>query len=391
MRDSTPPFRLSVWYAQSYLRELVLIYPTYLIMMEESGIGALGLASLMMIWSATTFLFEVPSGILGDLCKRRSVLVVAGLIHATAFACWLLWPGFWGFALGFTIWSLGSSLYSGTAEAFLYESLTEPATQDFARCYGRTEAAAGAGAATALFLGGYIAQGGYTLPLLLSLLAPGLASLLLLLLPHSSSAQLEDKQSGFFTVLKSGTSHIVGSPHVGLIILVVASLAAIPGVFEEYIGVMLVERQFDLAQVGMVYGAVWSARTVGNLYAHRIATESLRSALGWYLAGSIAFFAMVFVNPLFFLIALLVYYAMDGAFDVLLTSRLQHAVEDDHRATVTSVMSMAVEVFALLYFLGIAAAANLYSWSFALYLSVAVGVCLALFWLWQVTRLQRNN
>ena len=75
MQAQTLTFPLKLWYLQEFLRGLVLIYPTYLIMMEQSGIGPLGLSVLLAIWSGSLLLFEVPSGVLGDLLPRRWLLV----------------------------------------------------------------------------------------------------------------------------------------------------------------------------------------------------------------------------------------------------------------------------------------------------------------------------
>ena len=74
-----------VWYAHGFLRELVLIYPTYAIMMQQGGISAIELATLFIIWSFALFVFEVPAGILADRISRRNLLVVSGVVMAGSF------------------------------------------------------------------------------------------------------------------------------------------------------------------------------------------------------------------------------------------------------------------------------------------------------------------
>lgn len=162
-----------VWYAHGFLRELVLIYPTYAIMMQQGGISAIELSTLFIIWSFALFVFEVPSGILADRISRRNLLVISGMIKGSTFLIWWLVPGFAGYALGFVIWSLGSSLISGTSEALLHDTLEADGTQEqFERIYGWGVAANSIGVAVALLIGGWLAESGFLLPLLLSVITP---------------------------------------------------------------------------------------------------------------------------------------------------------------------------------------------------------------------------
>ncbi len=390
MADPQPatPFPLRLWYLQCFVRTLVMIFPTYLIMMQDSGIGNLGLATLLVIWSLSAFLFEVPTGVIADLLPRRTVLIVSGFVQAGGFTCWLVWPDFLGYAVGFVVWSLGNALYSGTFQAYIYESLHRP--EDFDKPYGRTEAAHGIGIATALFCGGYLAEGGYTLPLILSIAAPFVAIGAMCLLPHSpplAPAGREAHETSFRTVLVSGLKTTWRTPLVLTLVLISGSMVALPGTFEEYLGVLLTERQFSLTDVGLVYGGVWTARTLGNLAAGRLSGQPLHTPLAIFAIVSAATLAALLAAPELLVVGLLAFYAMDGLFSVFLTSRLQQAVDDHHRATITSVMSMVTEGFAVLYFYALAMAAARSSWFFSLHFMVATGVCLALLWIWRSRKL----
>ncbi len=48
------------WLSLQLFDELILIYPTYAIMMQGQGISAVELSVLFVIWSASGILFEVP-------------------------------------------------------------------------------------------------------------------------------------------------------------------------------------------------------------------------------------------------------------------------------------------------------------------------------------------
>ncbi|OLT14960.1 hypothetical protein BJF80_11340 [Serinicoccus sp. CUA-874] len=79
---------------------------------------------LLAVWSVSAFVLEIPSGAWADLLDRRRMLLASGLVYVSAFAVWMVWPTFWGFLLGFLLWSCSDALHSGTWEAYLFDQLT---------------------------------------------------------------------------------------------------------------------------------------------------------------------------------------------------------------------------------------------------------------------------
>ncbi|MEM7079526.1 MAG: MFS transporter [Pseudomonadota bacterium] len=381
MQFSATQFRISVWYLQSFLRAFLLIFPTYAIMMQES-VTPLALGVLMVIWSASRLAFEVPSGVIGDMFTRRTILLIAGLIDAVAFAVWLIWPAFAGFALGFVIWSLSIALYSGTSEAYLYEAIEDPA--DYERLYGRSEAMAGAGLASALLLGGYAAQSGYTLPLIASIIAPLIATLIMLFgLPHQHRRrdQGAEENPKFLTVLASGYQHIRTSRRLTLFVLIFATVPVTPWVFEEYIGVLMQELTLELVTIGYIYAGVWLARTVGSLLAHRMSDWRMTTVLLVFLAVMGFYTATTFTTPLWLVLGLLLTHFMLGCMDVVLLAKIQNLAQDHNRATIVSLASMTVELFAMSSAILFGAIAQWWSWLAAAQWCGFLGVCFTFLWL----------
>ena len=117
------------WYLISFVREVVPIFSVYALMMQAHGEGPMQISALLIVWSVAAFVFEVPTGTLGDRFPRRNVLAASRFVQALAFVVWLAFPSFWGYAVGFALWGLAGSLWSGTNEALLYESLSERGEQ----------------------------------------------------------------------------------------------------------------------------------------------------------------------------------------------------------------------------------------------------------------------
>jgi len=80
---------------------------------------------LSIIWSLSTLLFEVPTGYLADRFGRKRTLLLGAFLLALSWVATLFATGFPAFILVFVIMSASFSCFSGTEEAFLYDSLKE--------------------------------------------------------------------------------------------------------------------------------------------------------------------------------------------------------------------------------------------------------------------------
>jgi len=367
------------WYAFGYLREVVLMYPVYAIMMGANGISPLELSTLFIVWSGSALVFEVPSGVIADRLSRKWLLVASGFIKGAVFVVWWFAPSYWGYLVGFVVWGFGSSLVSGTSESFLFDTLkqrVDPRTQRdetdaFARIYGRGLMAANLGVATALLGGGYAAQAGYALPLAESMAAPMLASLVVALSfvePRRSAATSADSASSprFGATLAAGIAEVRGNRTMLRIVAMFATLATAYGVLDEYIGPFLTEtHEFSLGAIGVAYAALYAMKTLGMEAAHRLPARSLRAIASLAGAATLGLAASTFVTGYAIAAAIGLYFALTAACEVLLQTRLQHAIEGPARATVTSLAKMAQHACEPLFLLYIGTIAEVASFKAA--------------------------
>jgi hypothetical protein len=154
-------------YAASFLEDCVLLYPVYALLFADAGLSPAAVSLLFVIWSATSVVVEVPSGVLADLVSRRWCLAAGAVLSAAGFAAWTFFPSFAVFAAGFVLWGVGSSLRSGAFEALVYEELARlGAGASYGRVIGRSGAVGTSAvlvatgvAAPVLEVGGYRALG----------------------------------------------------------------------------------------------------------------------------------------------------------------------------------------------------------------------------------------
>ena len=104
-------------------------YPVLAILFLDLGLTLDQFVLLNLIWAATIFVFEVPSGALADTIGRKKLLVTAAVLMIVEMSCLLLAPRDGG-SLLFTLCvlnricsGLSEACASGADEALAYDSL----------------------------------------------------------------------------------------------------------------------------------------------------------------------------------------------------------------------------------------------------------------------------
>ncbi|MEV6320542.1 MFS transporter [Nocardia sp. NPDC051787] len=180
--------------------ELIPLYALYALLFADHGMSTGQISLLFAIWSATSFLLEVPSGAWADTVSRRGLLMLSGVLLTAGFAMWTVAPSFLGFAAGFVLWGTSGALASGTFEALLYDDLAARGeSAAYPRVLGYTRAGAEAAvvvaivAATPLYL-----YGGYALVGWSSVAVAALHTVIALSLPTApkavSTADVDDME-----------------------------------------------------------------------------------------------------------------------------------------------------------------------------------------------------
>lgn len=118
-----------VWFVALYNARAY--YPVLAILFLDLGLTLDQYVMLNLVWAATIFLFEVPSGALADTFGRKNLLVVASLLMVAEMGCLLFAPKDGGWLLFFLcvanrfLSGLSEAAASGADEALAYDSLPE--------------------------------------------------------------------------------------------------------------------------------------------------------------------------------------------------------------------------------------------------------------------------
>ncbi|MFE3191619.1 MFS transporter [Nocardia sp. NPDC059240] len=386
----------------AFTADLIPLYALYALLFAAHGLSAAQISSLLAIWSATSFVLEIPSGAWADTVSRRGLLILSGALLAAGFLAWTLYPTYLGFAAGFVLWGASGSLRSGTFEALIYDDLTaRSATRVYPRLMGYIRAAAESAALLGILAAAPLyALGGYALVAWSSVAMAVLHTVCAVTLPSApksiSAADVEDLEeaedgdeldnenrwpdcagsavpqpdsTGYVAMLRAGLREAVQVRMIRRGVMLVALLNGMTA-FDEYFALLA-----DHAGAGPSLAAILVAVTVagslaGSLLAGR--TEGMRTATmavalavagvlfigGSLLAGAAAHHpAAMYVLMAVGFSAVGVAYGIDYNAEVIASARLQEAITGPARATVTSVSGFSTEVIALLVF-GFAALAS---------------------------------
>lgn len=389
----TAPVRRLAARAVGYysVADLIPLYAVYVLLFRDSGLSAAEVSSLLVIWSVTAFVMEVPSGAWADTVSRRALLVLSALLNAAAFSTWIVAPSYPGFAAGFVLWGVGNALMSGTFEALLYDELAAlDADDQYARVSGWANSgsmiatlAATIVAAPLFSLGGYPLLGWVSVAVALgqAVIAAGLP-----VAPRVAesddtgeiSAQGAERSGGvlrrYLAMLRAGVAEVTRERLVRRGVLLVALVTGLLA-FDEYFPLVAREQGVGIDLIPLLLALTIVGQAIGTSLAGRTAGMRGRTVAGALVVAAASMAWGVYAGDWLGFAALGAGYGVSANVMIVIEARVQDAISGPARATVTSVAGLASETFAVAVFTGFALGA---AWFTTSVMAMALMVPLAL-------------
>jgi hypothetical protein len=261
---------------------------------------------------------------------------------------WTAAPQVWAFAVGFVVWGVAGALVSGASEALVYDGLAEVgAAGSYVRVNGwMTAAELLVQVPTAFLAAALYALGGYPLVGWVSVALCLAAAALALRFPEAPRAADDESLAG---TLAEGVREALHSPRLRVLVLAVALVGGLDAI-EEYFPVLAAEWGVPNAVVPLAVLVIALAGAAGAALGGR--ADRLRGgtllALLVVAAGCLAL-AAVWASPAALAVVAL-FYGLYLAVLVVAEARLQDRIASRHRATITSVAGLGIELASLLVF-----------------------------------------
>lgn len=116
---------LKLFKGYTFFKGLDLTRGLFLIYLLDQGLTNSQVGLLQSLLFASTFLLEVPSGIMADKFKRKYSLLFGGILLAASYFVYLFTNSFWVYALIFISFGASFASQSGADAALLYDGLKE--------------------------------------------------------------------------------------------------------------------------------------------------------------------------------------------------------------------------------------------------------------------------
>lgn len=340
-------------YLFSLLGDLVLIYPFYSIMFLDNGLSTLQVSSLLIIWSATAIIAEVPTGVIADKYPRKYVLALGQVVGGVGYALWLFYPSYLGFMTGFILWGIGGAFTSGTLEALVYDELDSRKQKDsYLKVIGRTESLSLTGVVLAMLLGAKLIDKGYDFVLVLSIVATLAAALVVLSLPRTEPKK-ESSDKKYFELLAMGIKEAFSNIVILKIIVLSALIGAIYGTFDELFPIFLNASGFSLAEVSIVSGISYVVAVLASLLAYKLDKLKTHSFMIWLGLTGLMLLAAGQLSGVAGAAILTIHVFAIKLLQVIFDSKLQHNMSGQARATVTSVGGFCAELVSIVIYLSV--------------------------------------
>ncbi|MFC5970361.1 MFS transporter [Halomarina salina] len=310
---------------------------TLYLLAQDVSLAGVGLAGGAFF--AGTLLAEIPTGYVGDRVGRRNSLLLGSLVVATAHAGFALSSSLPAFVASWGLWGVGSTFRTGSADAWLYDSLAEAdATDAFTRVRGRGFSAYLVTAGVTALAGGVLYEVGHSLPFVAAAVTSLLSGLVVLTLPEPAVTAESDR----FTLAEArdALGTIAGSRSLRRFVLVVAVVRAVPETAEVFVQPVATAAGLRPAALGPLYCVLMLVAAVGSAAAER--TERLGVAR-WFAVGPLflaATFALGAVVPAVALPAFAVSRGVDALTSTLASSELNDRIVSRGRATTLSAASL---------------------------------------------------
>ncbi len=339
-------------YIFKFFDDFVLIYSFYTLMFADFGITPTQIGVLLGVWSLTSFILEVPSGVIADKFSRKHILFFAQLVRAIGYAIWILVPTFEGFLIGFIFWGIKSAFTSGTYQALIYDLLKDNGQErEYAKVSGRAKTLSYVGNLAASGCAALAIQMGYPFVLVMSILALVISAIAIFSVKSVKTVGSTHEKE-YFALLKSGFTFILKESLVLKLIIFVAIVHALGGAIDEYFPIFGNLTGVSKSAIAIFIGVMSGAEALASFYAYKF--EHLPSRFFYLLmiiSGILFYLAATLLN-ISGLVLLVIFSGLYVISSVVIESKVQHLIPSETRATVSSLQGFMVELGVLAVYFG---------------------------------------
>ena len=331
----------------------------WMIWLTLRGFSLVQLGIMEGIFHLTSFLMEVPTGLVADVYGRRTSRALGRILFLGSLAMLYYSRSMTVQCLGFALTAIGYNLESGAGEALVYDSLKELGAEGtYKRITGINNVIFETGSIVSLVVGGYVAHNfGYEWVFLPGLGVTVLAALVAVTfeepsLGHEERRRLRDMGWAAAVVEQARQSAAVvrENPRIAAVILFTELVMMFITSLFFYLQTHWKAAGWSEARIGLSLAFGSAASVVAGLAAHR--TEKIIGIRGIVLTFPVLLILCLWGVGLTRFTA--VFFALtgfvDGVLYVAMLDYLNKLIPSERRATILSFQSMAFSLYMIAFF-----------------------------------------
>jgi MFS family permease len=302
------------------------------------------------VFATFMVLLEVPSGYISDLWKRKHVLALSAVVFASALVVLCLAQSLFMVCVAQVVFAIAVSLFSGTVNAILYDTLAEAGMEsDYRRIEGKRTAIGFYSIAISAALGSLMYKVDPLLPFYATVATHILQALCILYLHEPERHKLPVQKHPLADIMVTMRFCLHGHAEIAKLIFLGAVCFATTKVVmwaqQPYYGIAGV----DVAWFGLLAGCGWMMSGFASHFGHKLdrAHSTAGSLMVILLLLSLLVGAAGLAGGVFGIVPLLFATALYGLGWPRLQDAVNSEVDGTRRATVLSTASLMVQLFSI--------------------------------------------
>ncbi len=329
-------------YGFAFCDKLLLLMPVYAIFMQSHGIGDMALAVLIILLSVGTVATQIPVTWVTNTIGARRTIILGQMLKALGITLWLIWPNFWGFAIGMLLWGVQWAVFSVAFEGMMYDELAARGQRArYTRVLGRRNVIQAVAVALSS-LGSLLMMAGYGWVTLASVATCAISCIFIARIDVRAEP-VPIKRTQFRKMFRTGVRACSQTPCIFIMMMLSLGVANI-AYLDDYLGPIGLQIGLPVEYVGLVSLVMLGCSAIGQIIAPRIKQirdTTLYAAILGAGAMYVLFSHLYSVSALW---SLGVGYMMFGAINILLYSRFQDMLPPRYRSVILSLHSMGTHI-----------------------------------------------
>lgn len=320
-------------YLYNFFSGMMFFYGIEQLFLDQIGDGTFIRAIMLIVFSVTTTLSNIPAGAFSDIWGRVRSMRLGILLLMASLVVLGFSQNIWHYTFGSILFTLFWSFDSGAKEAFIYDTLADHhKTKDYEKILGKTYAYLLAGVAVANISSGFMANATSLRSTFFISLIPGIVAFYLLSKLHEPDHHKQTNRK-ILNQISELKKTLLQKRTLLLLIIAQIIIYTISSLVGEFSQVSIVEYTDSAIVLGLVWAGLAITLAFANTHSHRIKNIHIAGILSIITMLTYLFTSNSWIS----LLPLGIAVAMMEAITVKSETAIQNNTPKHLRSTVSSV------------------------------------------------------